>query len=376
MGYKRYRRYKETMEPKRYKRYGKPIALLLLFLFVTGAVLAGRQNISGNAVAKKNLVVSFVDVGQGNATLIQYKDKNVLVDTGEEGEYSHLKKFLAKKKVSRIHTLVITHNDSDHMGGADLVLEDFTVDKVVQSVYAEDKDTYSVKEVKAAIEKYQIPLVSVKAGDTIKIASGVQAEVLSPAKDYGDSNGNSVVLKLTHGKNSFLLTGDIDAKVEKEILQQYDIAVDVLQVAHHGSDYSSAILFLSKANPCYAVISVGEGNSYGHPADTVVKRLKNFAKKIYRTDKNGSITFTSDGKKLSVTTTGERKALSGNDQKQTDNGTDNPAKETESIIGNKNSKVYHTPSCGNLPYEQNRIYFDSRKEAEAEGYRPHTACCK
>lgn len=347
--------------------------LLLSFVLVLLSVI-NPYSANTSEAKKSALSVSFVDVGQGSATLIQYKGKNVLIDTGEESEYDKLKKFLDDKKVKSISNMIITHNDSDHMGSADLVISDYTVKKITRARYQEKKKTKQVTELDDAIKNNKIKTKKVKAGSKIKLGAGAQMTVYSPSKQSDESNKNSIVMRLTHGDNSFLFTADIDAGIENELVGKYNLESDVLQVAHHGSGYSSAILFLSKVNAKYSVISVGEGNSYGHPSDTVVKRLGNFSDAVYRTDRNGTVTFVSDGKALKVTTTG---ADTGDSNAQDTPGTpaDNKSN-TGKIIGNINSKVYHSENCGNLPYEKNRKYFNSANDAVSEGYRPHSACVK
>lgn len=330
------------------------------------------------ADAAKKLTVSFIDVGQGNASLIQYKGKNVLIDTGEEASYQKLKSYLKKKNVSVIHNMILTHYDSDHMGSADLVIDDFQVKKVSVSAYENDKKkTLQVKELNQAISNNKIKKAKIKAGQQIKVASGITLKALSPKEDYRESNENSVVLRLDYKKKSFLFTGDIDSKVEAEIYQKYKVDVDVLQIAHHGSDYASGILFLKKASPEYAVISVGADNSYGHPRSTVLKRLTNFTKKILRTDKNGNIIFTSDGEKLTMKKDRGSYATVSSSSK-TASGTKKSAatsqKTSGSFIGNKNTKVYHYAGCSYLPYAKNRVTFATEKEAKAAGYRLHSGC--
>lgn len=339
--------------------------VLLLFLAAAphGAPTSEAKN--------QKLYVSFVDVGQGNATLIQYKGKNVLIDTGEESEYYKLKNFLDSKKVKVISNMILTHNHSDHIGGANLVIRDYKVKKVTRAKYQEKKKTRQVTELDDAINNNRIKSKKVRAGSKIKIASGAQMTVYSPSKKSEDCNKNSIVIRLSHGGNSFLFASDIDAGIENGLTQKYKLKSDVLQVAHHGSGYSSAVLFLSKVNAKYSVISVGEGNSYGHPADYVVKRLGKFSDSIYRTDKNGTVTFESDGKNLKVTAEKD-----GNDDGNSQNTPSEPSRNNYSgkIIGNINSKVYHRENCGNLPLEKNRKYFDTQDAAEAEGYRAHSAC--
>lgn len=284
--------------------------------------------------AAYSLKVSYVDVGQGNASLIQYRGKNVLVDTGDEKNYSKLKAYLKKLKIKTIDNMILTHYDSDHMGASDLLIEDYKVKKVSVSAYEnENKDTYQVRELKSAIAKYKVKKVKVKAGQKVTIKKGVQMKVLGPVEKAPDSNENSIVLRLVHGKKSFLFTGDIDSKVESKIYKKYNVKSSVLLVAHHGSSYSSGMLFLKKVSPEYAVISVGKDNSYGHPTGIVLNRLKSFAKKILRTDLNGTVQFTSNGKKLTM------KKVKGSVTDSSNSPQITPAPSAGKYIGNKNKNA-------------------------------------
>ncbi len=359
---------------RRFVGMNKISVRLLLVSFVLLLLSAANPYGTPASEAKKQMLnVSFIDVGQGSATLIQYKGKNVLIDTGEETEYNKLKSFLDEKKVKSISNMIITHNDSDHMGGADLVIRDYKVKKVTRAKYQEKKKNKQITEFDNAIKDNKIKTKKVKAGSKIKIAAGAQMTVYSPSKKSDESNKNSIVIRLLHGDNSFLFTGDIDANIENSLVEKYNLESDVLQVAHHGSGYSSAMLFLSKVKAKYSVISVGEGNSYGHPADFVVKRLGNFSDYIYCTDRNGTVTFTSDGNVLNVTA---KKAYNDDVNVQKVPGTPADNNIGRNIIGNVNSKVYHSEDCGNLPYEKNRKYFNSCEAAESEGYRAHSACVR
>lgn len=246
-----------------------------------------------------NMTVTFLDVGQGNATLIEDNGVYTLVDTGLESKYSVVKNYLTKRGITKLTNLVITHPDADHMGGADLVIQDYPIDHFYTTDYSSTTNEY--KEMMNAASAKGLSVEYVTAGKTLEVGGSATCTVLSPEdKNYDASNDASVVLKVVNGKNSFLLTGDIPAAVEGSLWQNYDVDVDVLQVAHHGSDYSSAMMFLSKTSPAYAVISVGADNSYGHPSQTVLNRLANFTKNILRTDKNGTIVFQSDGTNLTV----------------------------------------------------------------------------
>lgn len=321
-------------------------------------------------VKKTGLTASFIDVGQGDCILIQVNGQNILIDTGEENQYSKVEKVLKDKKISTINHFIITHPDSDHMGGADKIIDKFKVEKVYLSEFT--KSTNEYKELIKSLDDNKIKPIYPKSGDKLNLGAGVKATVLSPKNNkYEDSNASSIVLKLDYYENSFLFTGDIDAKVEKEIMDSYDVDVDVLKVAHHGSDYSNGILFISKTSPKYAVIMVGNDNNYGHPVSNVLNRLEKYSDKILRTDESGNIEITSDGYKLSYSSSKYEV------QDEPENSLKpSPIPSAGSIIGNVNSKIYHVSSCSWLPDEENRIYFITEEKAVEEGYRACKRCYK
>jgi competence protein ComEC len=330
----------------------------------------GKSVMSCHVTVKKTgILVHMLDIGQGDAILIQVSNKNILIDTGEEKYYEQLMTQLDHFGVKSVDSLILTHPDSDHIGSADKVIQNYDV----AEVYMPKKTCTSreFSEVIAAVSSAGITPINPNEGDFLSLACDLTAQVLSV--DEGDSNNSaSIVMRLDYYNNSFLFTGDAPAKVENEVMGKYDVDVDVLKVAHHGSDYSSPILYLKTVSPEFALISVGAGNSYGHPCDTTINRLEKFAKSILRTDLNGTITIKGDGDTLTSETepliTWEEKEVETKSRKYTEK------KEATQIIGNKKSKVFHTDQCDSLPLEKNRIYFDSEDEAIAQGYRPHNSC--
>lgn len=351
----------------------------IISYILTLSIILSILNVSytpATASSSKKIKVAFVDIGQGNATVIKYGKKITMIDTGKESEYSKLQGYLSNQNIDTIDNLIITHDDSDHMGAADYVIRDYGVKVITRAKFRTEKDTYEARELNEAITEYGVKVKNVNAGDKINIGSGVTALVLSPSELYSESNQQSIVIKMIYNQKSFMFTGDIDARIEGIVRQNYDVNVDVLQVAHHGSGYSSSIAWLNDTSPTYAVISVGANNSYGHPDPTVIKRLKRFVKKIYRTDINGSITFISDGQSLTVKTTGSSDVESGSGSNPTITPTPSPSSipVKGKVIGNKNSKIYHRLTCHLLPYKKNRVYFKNVKKAKKAGYRACKIC--
>ncbi len=218
-----------------------------------------------------------------------------------------------------------------------------------------------------AIAEKGLKVKSPNPKDTIDF-NGLEIEVLGPQKEYKDFNNNSIVLKVNAGETAFLFTGDAEEPAEKDILQAGgNLRADVLKVSHHGSSTASTQAFLQAVQPRYAVISVGAGNSYHHPEEEALQRLKAIGAEIYRTDLQGDIICTTDGKNIAFhcgSTTQEKPPV-----KQTE-----PATQQAVYIGNKKSKKFHTERCASLPEEANRIYLEDREEAISLGYSPCGNC--
>lgn len=274
--------------------------LILAIIVSIGYVMGTSYQEAKVEMPTKNMVVSFIDVGQGNATLIEIDGVTTLVDTGKENQYDKLREYLDERNIEQIDNFVITHPDSDHMGGADLIINDYDVENFYTTYYTSKTNEY--KEMLRALDKNDLKLNNLYEGDLLDVGEKATCQVLSPEEDYyyDDSNSSGVVMLLSYGTEKFLLTGDIPGKVEGKIREKYDIRADVLQVSHHGSDYSNGVLFLKNVSPQYAVISVGSDNAYGHPTKNVLRRLDRFADSIFRTDINGNIRFESDGKAMKV----------------------------------------------------------------------------
>ncbi len=242
----------------------------------------------------KPLEVVFLDVGQGDSILIQKGTKQILIDGGSNGktELAELGKYLPYSD-DEIELVIATHPDRDHIGGLVDVARNFKIGKVIAT--AAEKDTAVFKEWKDIREYNRIETLGAIKGDEINFY-GSKIRIISPGSSVdaaaGDANNKSVVTRFDFGDNSFLFTGDIEAPAEKEILASGEnVDVDFLKVAHHGSKYSSSEEFLDAASPETAVISVGADNSYGHPHEETLEKLRSRNINILRTDEKGDIKF-------------------------------------------------------------------------------------
>ena len=258
---------------------------------------------------RKTLQINFVDVGQGDCTYIKTPNgKNIIIDGGEGNteKYDYgenvVLPYLLDKKVKKIDYLIVTHADSDHIGGLFSVIENLKIDCIVIGIQPEISEQYL--DLLKLSEKRKINIVNVKAGDKIKLEKNIFLVVLWPIKDKlikeNILNNNSLVFKITYNNFSCFFTGDIEEVAEKQILEEYKnlnlLNATVLKVAHHGSKTSSIEKFLDEVKPQIALIGVGNNNKFGHPSEIVLNRLESLKCRIYRTDENGEINIIVDNK--------------------------------------------------------------------------------
>jgi len=259
-------------------------------------IASGKPDESEN----KYLNVHFIDVGQGDCTLIKTESSSVLIDAGNDINGDSISRYLLSHNVKSLDYLVITHPHSDHYGGAIRLLDFIEVKSVLMPDISEtlyqDEDDFILLVKK--LNELKVPFIAARAGDKYEIGDADITVLTSPEKS--DSlNDMSAVLRLVYGETSFLFMGDAESDVEERLVNSdADINCDVLKVGHHGSSKSSTKDFLKKANPLIAVISCGYENEYGHPGEDVLYRLKKNNTSVLRTDLNGNIVIGSDGEKL------------------------------------------------------------------------------
>ncbi|MCX6696938.1 MAG: MBL fold metallo-hydrolase [Methanoregula sp.] len=235
------------------------------------------------------MTISFIDVGQGDSELVQTPSgKVILIDAGPTGSGSKVVEYLQDLGISTIDVIVATHPHQDHIGGMAAVLNAFTVKQFVDSGYPQTTSTY--ENMLNLIYEKNIPFQTVKIGDTIALDPAVSVQVLNPQDNFSDDiNQNSVILKIIHGKTTFLFAGDADGISDH---------ADILKVPHHGSDIDAGTI--TQIAPAVSIIEVGTGNSYGYPTASTLQRLQQEGSAIYRTDFDGTIKITSDGITYSV----------------------------------------------------------------------------
>ena len=290
-----------------------------------GAAAAPSADKVASRTVGAKLTVKMLDVGQGDAILIRTAEQTVLIDTSDVDERDKLKRELAKENVKTIDKVILTHPHADHIGGIELLLKEYDVRAVYDNDIIRDLPLYTgyLRELK----KQNLTRHPLKEGDTVELGDGAKFTVLYPTeqqvtawnnefqtylknrktdknlqKPKRNFNLDSIVGRLEYGKFAMLFTGDAEAENEEFLLGKHaeSLSAQVIKVPHHGSKTSSTPKFLDAVKPETALISLGAGNDYGHPHGVTLKKYESRGVKIYRTDLNGAITITTDGKDYSV----------------------------------------------------------------------------
>lgn len=280
--------------------------LILIIIFNLGYPILSSKRIG--------LEINFIDVGQGDCTLIRANGKNILVDAGgskDEKSFDVGKNtvfpYLLDRGIVSLDYVIVSHFDSDHCQGFNFILKNMKVKTAIICNIGQESEEYNHFVRLAKENKTKIRYV--QKGSIIKLGKNKIIEILYPDKNEkindNAKNNNAIVFKLTWNKFSMLFTGDIEEKAERKILEMYKnkeekLKSNILKVAHHGSKSSTMQEFLEIVKPSLALIGVGENNNFGHPNDMVLNRLEQSGCKTYRTDMLGEITITSDGKSYNV----------------------------------------------------------------------------
>ena len=240
----------------------------------------------------------FIDVGQGDATLIRTPEGDILIDAGENSAEEDLKTYLDLCGVDILYYAIFTHPDSDHIGGADMVLEEYEVLNVIKPNF--EKTTKVYKAMMDAIAAEGCKVYNALPGETYSLGEfDMFVFGPDPANKELDSNNSSIVIKATWGNTTAMLTGDAEKPAEESILRTYsgaELGSTLLKMGHHGSRTSSTEAWLAAVRPTIAIISCGRDNSYGHPHAEALARIKPYVgESIYRTDLLGSFIFITDG---------------------------------------------------------------------------------
>lgn len=283
-------------------------ALITDNVFGDGSGLFDMAGLRGQTAADGKMMVEFIDVGQGDCTLITDSEAVILIDGGESGEAETVINYLKNKNIEKIDCCIATHPHSDHIGSLSKVFENFEVEDVIMPEIPEKiiPTTTTYERFLNSVSENVKNVYPAQRGDTYTYG-GITLTILAPVDDYDDLNNMSVVTLASFGKTSVMITGDAETPSEEDMLEfkGADYSADILKVGHHGSKTSSSEEWLNAVNPQFAVISCGIDNDYGHPHKQLIKRLEKAEIEYYRTDLAGNIVFESDGKEFVMLTQAE-----------------------------------------------------------------------
>lgn len=277
----------------------KKLWFFLIALIIYAAITLMNEGAMENndPGAPGMLKVHYIDVGQADSILIQSNGEAMLIDAGNNGDSEAVVDYIKSQNIKRLAYVIGTHPHEDHIGGLDAVIESFDIGSVYMPKAISTTKTF--EDVLKAVSNKGLKVNAPIPGTNIKLGNATCTILAPNGSNYDETNNHSIVIKLSHGNNSFLFTGDSESVSEEEMIEKgFDLSADVLKVAHHASKSSTTQDFLDRVNPKYAVISVGQDNKYGHPDKAVVDRLKKKDIIIYRTDENGTIIATSDAKSI------------------------------------------------------------------------------
>ena len=344
---------------------GWVMVFLFIMLFLAAAyVLFNRQGEAAPPAEGGSLQVHFIDVGQADAALVICDGHYMLIDGGNAEDSDLVYSYLERHGAKNLDYMVASHAHEDHIGGLSGALNYAKVDTALCPVteYSSKVFQNMVKYLEQQGKSLTVPA----PGDKFDLGSA-RVEILGPVQEYDDTNNTSIVLRIDYGETSFLFTGDMETGAEKDLLESgADVRATVLKAGHHGSDTSTGYQFLREVSPRYTVISVGEGNKYGHPSDEVLSRFRDAGTEVYRTDMQGHVIAESDGKTVTFRT-----------EKEADTAT-NPTGGTkvQIYVGNAGTEKFHLPDCASAQniQEENRVVFLARIQAVLSGYEPCGRC--
>lgn len=366
------------MQKKQWFRFLLMVAFAMLLM--TGCQEEAKTT-SSQEVAGDEIKIHFIDVGQGDSILVQSAGETLLIDAGENNMGDRVVAYLDSLGITTLNYVIGTHPHSDHIGGLDVVINEFQVEKVILPMVEHSTKTY--EDVLLAIQEKGLKITKPVVGTEYSVGDATFQIIAPNSEEYSDLNDYSVGIRLVYGKTSYVFAGDADQVSEEEMCSNgLDISADVLKLNHHGSSFSNNKEFIDAVSPTYAVISVGEGNSYGHPHKEVLEDMQQRGIEVYRTDLLGTIVITSDGDEITFQTgaTGEQSTTSDADQQEvaesvteqdsSENEMDEMQNEEEVYVTASGSK-YHKEGCSYLNGDYSAV---SLERAIEEGYTPCSRC--
>ena len=329
----------------------------LFSIFLSMILIAGCSTTSTPDKEVSNNIksqVTYINVGQGDSTLIQNNNQTVLIDAGHGDGYENASlNYLKEHYINTLDALILTHCDADHINDAKNIIYQLNVKKIYMS--SRTSSSYTYMKLLNAIKEKKKNITVPKVGDTFQVGAG-SIEFIGVGEGAQNNNDSSLCMRYDDGYHRFVFTGDAAESMEKKLNK---VQCDVFQAGHHGSAYSNSYNLLSRMKASYVVVSCGKDNMYGHPHKEALQRFSRYDMVVYRTDELGTIRCVSKKNKLT---------FNGKEEITTT--------QTTQYIGSRNTKKYHREDCQYVKTisDKNKVYFSSSQEAQKEGYIPCKAC--
>ncbi len=352
---------------------------------ITEQITAYSKEVVNKIPQDSYFSIRYIDVGQGDAALVECDGHYMLIDGGNKGDSSKIYSILRSEKVEKLDIVVASHLHEDHIGGLPGAFNYTSADLTLCPVTSYETDAF--EDFLKCANKNGGGLTVPCVGDTYTLGSSV-VNILG-VNSTSDPNNTSIIMSIEYGDTTFLFTGDAERDAEQVALNSgADLSATVLKVGHHGSSDSTSYQFLWEIMPQYAVISVGKDNAYGHPTDIVLSRLRDADVKIYRTDLQGDIVCISDGTKVTMSVDRNSDAdtlmapgaaeprVTSVATKDTASADSTPQNQCDYVL-NTNTRKFHYPTCNSVKQmkDKNKAYFvGTREEVIAQGYNSCGNC--
>lgn len=273
---------------------------LVILLLITLLLNSCNTSINTYNNLKDNILkVHFIDVGQGDCILLSFNNHHMLIDSGTLESSDNLIKYLKQNNIKKFDYVLATHPHDDHIGSMKYIIKEFKIENFYASKVISEESSF--EDMVNYLRIKNLKIKTARNGVNFTLGNTIHCEMFSPIRStYDNLNNYSAVLKVSYRDVSFLFMGDAELESELDILKEKtDVNSTVLKVGHHGSNTSTSELFLKEVSPKIAVISCGKHNIFNHPSKDILKRLINFNVKIYRTDIDGTVVLTTNGKTIS-----------------------------------------------------------------------------